>query len=113
MKNTTAREGPSPWLDSLMEKRGIAILWARPAKGEREKKERFALLIEARRQGRREEGGGERKCKQEQARRQRHGTSRKDRDPWLPHSGDEAEREAGSGPLEEKLHREGSTTPSS
>lgn len=77
MKNTTAREGPSPWLDSLMEKRGLRFSGLGQQKGE--KKERFALLIE---EGRRGGGGngrkgscGERKCKQEHALAgQRHGT---------------------------------------
>lgn len=72
-----SQRGPLPLVGFSHGEKRIAILWARPAKGRGEKKERFALLIEARRQGGegRKGGCGERKCKQEQALAgQRHGT---------------------------------------
>lgn len=38
MKNTTAREGPSPGLDSLMEKRGLRFSGLGQQKGEERRK---------------------------------------------------------------------------
>ena len=46
-----SQRGPLPWVGFSHGEKRIEILWARPAKGRGEKKERFALLIEAKRQG--------------------------------------------------------------
>lgn len=89
----------------------IAILWAGPARGKGEKKGRFALLIkEERKQRRREEGregegeeGGAGWGRQSEDREERKTETLAASAVMVAPRHTEAEREAGSGPIDWKL----------